>query len=40
MPHIAPAAVWNDEQALKDMTKFEPLADVKVIMITGGAGFM
>jgi hypothetical protein len=32
--------VWKDAPVLKGSTKFEPLPDVKNIMITGGAGFM
>lgn len=32
--------VWKDAPLLKGSTKFEPLPDVKNIMITGGAGFM
>lgn len=32
--------VWKDSPILKGSTKFEPLPDVKNIMITGGAGFM
>jgi dTDP-glucose 4,6-dehydratase len=33
-------AVWNEAPVLIGTTKFEPLPDVKNIMITGGAGFM
>lgn len=33
-------AVWKDAPVLIGSTKFEPLPDVKNIMITGGAGFM
>jgi hypothetical protein len=32
--------VWQDAPILIGSTKFEPLPDVKNIMITGGAGFM
>ena len=32
--------VWKDAPVLTGSTKFEPLPDVKNIMITGGAGFM
>lgn len=32
--------VWQDAPVLTGSTKFEPLSDVKSIMITGGAGFM
>jgi hypothetical protein len=32
--------VWKDAPVLKGSTRFEPLPDVKNIMITGGAGFM
>ena len=32
--------VWKDAPILTGTTKFEPLPDVKNIMITGGAGFM
>ncbi len=32
--------VWKDAPVLTGTTKFEPLPDVKNIMITGGAGFM
>ncbi|KAK2052327.1 dTDP-glucose 4,6-dehydratase [Colletotrichum caudatum] len=32
--------VWKDAPLLKGSTKFEPLPDVKNIMITGGAGFI
>ena len=32
--------VWKEAPILKGSTKFEPLPDVKNIMITGGAGFM
>lgn len=32
--------VWQDAPVLTGSTKFEPLPDVKNIMITGGAGFM
>lgn len=32
--------VWKDSPVLKGSTKFEPLPDVKNIMITGGSGFM
>jgi hypothetical protein len=32
--------VWRDAPILTGSTKFEPLADVKNIMVTGGAGFM
>jgi len=32
--------VWKDAPVLVGSTKFEPLPDVKNIMITGGAGFM
>lgn len=33
-------AVWKKAPILTGSTKFEPLPDVKNIMITGGAGFM
>lgn len=32
--------VWKEAPILKGTTKFEPIPDVKNIMITGGAGFM
>ena len=32
--------VWKDAPILTGSTKFDPLPDVKNIMITGGAGFM
>jgi dTDP-glucose 4,6-dehydratase len=32
--------VWKYAPILTGSTKFEPLPDVKNIMITGGAGFM
>jgi hypothetical protein len=32
--------IWKDAPILTGTTKFEPLPDVKNIMITGGAGFM
>jgi hypothetical protein len=32
--------VWKSAPILTGSTKFEPLPDVKNIMITGGAGFM
>jgi hypothetical protein len=32
--------VWKEAPILKGSTKYEPLPDVKNIMITGGAGFM
>ncbi|ORY59080.1 dtdp-glucose-dehydratase [Pseudomassariella vexata] len=32
--------VWNEAPVLTGTTKFEPLSDVKNIMITGGAGFI
>lgn len=32
--------VWKEAPLLIGTTKFEPLPDVKNIMITGGAGFM
>ena len=32
--------VWKEAPVLIGSTKFEPLPDVKNIMITGGAGFM
>jgi hypothetical protein len=32
--------VWKDAPILTGSTKYEPLPDVKNIMITGGAGFM
>jgi len=32
--------VWKDAPVLIGSTKYEPLPDVKNIMITGGAGFM
>lgn len=32
--------VWKDAPVLTGSTKYEPLPDVKNIMITGGAGFM
>jgi hypothetical protein len=32
--------VWKEAPLLTGSTKFEPLPDVKNIMITGGAGFM
>lgn len=34
------AGVWKSAPVLTGSTKFEPLPDVKNIMITGGAGFM
>ncbi|KAL9036994.1 MAG: hypothetical protein Q9214_005890 [Letrouitia sp. 1 TL-2023] len=34
------SAVWEDAPVFKGTTKFEPLPDVKTIMITGGAGFI
>lgn len=34
------AGVWKKAPLLKGSTKFEPLPEVKNIMITGGAGFM
>ena len=33
-------AVWVGAPMLTGVTRFEPLSDVKRIMITGGAGFM
>lgn len=32
--------VWKDAPVLTGSTNFEPLPNVKNIMITGGAGFM
>jgi len=32
--------IWKDAPILTGTTKFEPLPEVKNIMITGGAGFM
>ena len=32
--------VWQHAPVLTGSTKFEPLPDVKNIMVTGGAGFM
>jgi hypothetical protein len=32
--------VWKEAPVLIGTTKYEPLPDVKNIMITGGAGFM
>lgn len=32
--------IWKQAPILTGSTKFEPLPDVKNIMITGGAGFM
>lgn len=32
--------IWRKAPVLTGSTKFEPLPDVKNIMITGGAGFM
>jgi dTDP-glucose 4,6-dehydratase len=32
--------VWKEAPVLIGSTKFEPLPEVKNIMITGGAGFM
>ncbi|KAL2015512.1 hypothetical protein VTK56DRAFT_5350 [Thermocarpiscus australiensis] len=32
--------VWQEAPVLIGTTKFEPLPDVKNIMVTGGAGFM
>lgn len=32
--------VWQEAPILIGSTKFEPLPDVRNIMITGGAGFM
>lgn len=32
--------VWKEAPILKGTTNFEPLPDVKNIMVTGGAGFM
>lgn len=32
--------VWKDAPVLTGSTRFEPLPNVKNIMITGGAGFM
>jgi len=32
--------IWKEAPVLKGSTQFEPLPDVKNIMITGGAGFM
>jgi dTDP-glucose 4,6-dehydratase len=32
--------IWKEAPVLIGSTKFEPLPDVKNIMITGGAGFM
>lgn len=32
--------IWKDAPVFTGSTKFEPLPDVKNIMITGGAGFM
>jgi hypothetical protein len=32
--------VWKEAPVLTGTTKYEPLPDVKNIMITGGAGFM
>jgi len=32
--------VWKDAPVLMGTTRFEPLPDVKNIMITGGSGFM
>lgn len=32
--------IWKKAPVLIGSTKFEPLPDVKNIMITGGAGFM
>lgn len=31
---------WRSAPILKGETKFDPMPDVKNIMITGGAGFM
>ena len=32
--------LWQEAPVLKGITKFEPNAETKNIMITGGAGFM
>jgi hypothetical protein len=32
--------IWQNAPILTGSTKFEPLPDVKNIMVTGGAGFM
>ena len=32
--------LWKQAPVLKGSTKFEPLADAKNILVTGGAGFM
>lgn len=32
--------IWKEAPLLTGSTKYEPLDDVKNIMITGGAGFM
>ncbi len=32
--------IWQHAPVLTGSTKFEPLPDVKNIMVTGGAGFM
>jgi dTDP-glucose 4,6-dehydratase len=32
--------IWKEAPVLIGTTKFDPLPDVKNIMITGGAGFM
>ena len=34
------ASVWQEAPVLKGTTEFEPLPEVKNIMVTGGAGFM
>lgn len=34
------ADIWQDAPVLIGSTRFEPRADTKNIMITGGAGFM
>lgn len=39
-PFFEDYGVWKEAPILKGSTKFEPLPDVKNIMITGGAGFM
>jgi len=39
-PFFEEHGVWQDAPVLTGTTKFEPLPDVKNIMVTGGAGFM
>lgn len=38
--HLQNLDVWKEAPILKGTTSFEPLPDVRNIMVTGGAGFM